>query len=58
MCLIAFAHNCHPEYRLILGANRDEYRNRPAEPAVFWSDAPHLLARRDKQAGGTWLISC
>lgn len=55
MCLIVFAYNCHPDYRLILGANRDEFRERPTEPARFWSDAPHLLAGRDKLAGGTWL---
>jgi uncharacterized protein with NRDE domain len=55
MCLIVFAHNCHPHYRLILGANRDEYRDRPSEQAGFWPDAPHVLAGRDRQAGGTWL---
>jgi uncharacterized protein with NRDE domain len=55
MCLIVFAYNCHPVYRLILGANRDEFRDRPTDPSRFWSDAPHLLAGRDKVAGGTWL---
>jgi len=55
MCLIVFANNYHPDYQLILGANRDEFRNRPTEPARFWSDVPHILAGRDKQAGGTWL---
>jgi uncharacterized protein with NRDE domain len=55
MCLIVFAYDCHPDYQLILGANRDEYRNRPAEPAGFWSSAPYILAGCDKQAGGTWM---
>jgi uncharacterized protein with NRDE domain len=55
MCLIVFAYDCHPDYHLILGANRDEYRNRPTEQAGFWPDAPHVLAGRDRQAGGTWL---
>jgi uncharacterized protein with NRDE domain len=55
MCLIVFAYDCHPDYRLILGANRDEYRDRPAEQAGFWPDSPHILAGRDRQAGGTWL---
>jgi uncharacterized protein with NRDE domain len=55
MCLIVFAYECHPYYRLILGANRDEYRDRPADQAGFWSGAPHLLAGRDRQAGGTWM---
>jgi uncharacterized protein with NRDE domain len=55
MCLIVFAYNYHPDYHLILAANRDEYHDRPTEQADFWSDAPHILAGRDKQAGGTWL---
>lgn len=53
MCLIVFAYNCHAAYRLVLGANRDEYRDRPTIPARFWPDAPHILAGRDQQAGGT-----
>jgi uncharacterized protein with NRDE domain len=55
MCLIVFANGCHPRYRLILGANRDEYRDRPTEPAGFWTDHPQVLAGRDQQAAGTWL---
>ena len=55
MCLIVFAYDCHPVYQLILGANRDEFRDRPTEPAGFWADAPTVLAGRDKRAGGTWL---
>jgi uncharacterized protein with NRDE domain len=55
MCLIVFAYDCHSDYQLILGANRDEYRARPTEPVGFWTSAPYLLAGRDKQAGGTWM---
>lgn len=55
MCLIVFAYNCHPDYQLILGANRDEYRDRLTDPAHYWSDCPHILAGRDLLAGGTWL---
>lgn len=55
MCLIAFALNHHPKYRLVLAANRDEYLDRGTEPAGFWRDANHVLAGRDKLAGGTWL---
>lgn len=55
MCLIAFAVNAHPNYSLILVANRDEFRNRVTSPASFWDDAPPVLAGRDRQAGGTWL---
>ncbi len=55
MCLIAFALDHHPRYRLLLIANRDEFRDRGTSPAHFWSDAPDLLAGRDQLAGGTWL---
>jgi uncharacterized protein with NRDE domain len=55
MCLILFAHRHHPQYSLVLAANRDEYFDRPTAPAHFWKDAPHLLAGRDLREGGTWL---
>ena len=55
MCLIAFATDQHPDYRVVLAANRDEYLDRPSEPARFWSDAPYLLGGRDILAGGSWL---
>jgi uncharacterized protein with NRDE domain len=55
MCLILFAWKAHPEYRLVLAANRDEFHERPALAADFWPQCPDLLAGRDLQAGGTWL---
>jgi len=55
MCLIFFAHNSHPRYRLLLLANRDEFYRRPTRPAQFWPDTPALLAGRDEIGGGTWL---
>ena len=55
MCLIAFAWQAHPEYSLVVAANRDEWHDRPAAPAAWWSDHPNVLAGRDLKAGGTWL---
>lgn len=55
MCLIALAWQAHPEFPLIVAANRDEFYGRPALPARFWDDAPQVLAGRDLEAGGTWL---
>lgn len=55
MCLIAFAWQSHPRYALVVLANRDEYLDRPAAPAHWWTDAPEVLAGRDLQAGGTWM---
>lgn len=55
MCLIALAYRQHPRYPLVVMANRDEFLDRPADPAHFWPDAPHVLAGRDLRAGGTWM---
>lgn len=55
MCLILIARDCHPRYRLILAANRDEFHDRPTTPAAFWTHAPQVLAGRDLRGGGTWL---
>ena len=55
MCLIAFAWNAHPDFRLIVAANRDEWHDRPAAPAAWWNDHPDILAGRDMRAGGTWM---
>jgi|SRR5690554_1611338 len=53
MCLIVFAKDYHPDYKLILAANRDEFFERPSLPAHFWEDEP-ILAGKDIKAGGTW----
>ncbi|MDH5603224.1 MAG: NRDE family protein, partial [Cyclobacteriaceae bacterium] len=55
MCLILLSYKTHPRYKLIIGANRDEFYSRPSEPARFWKEFPHLLAGKDLLAGGTWL---
>lgn len=55
MCLLGFALDSHPRYRLVLAANRDENYLRPTATARFWDDVPQILAGRDLQAGGTWL---
>ncbi len=55
MCLIVFALNHHPDYKLIFAANRDEFYNRPSAPANFWDDHKTLLAGKDLKEGGTWM---
>jgi uncharacterized protein with NRDE domain len=55
MCLILFAWQVHPDYPLVVAANRDEFYARPTAAAGFWTDAPAVLAGRDLEAGGTWL---
>jgi uncharacterized protein with NRDE domain len=55
MCLIIFAHRAHPDYPLLVSANRDEYYGRPTDNAHYWPEDTGLLAGRDLLAGGTWL---
>ncbi|WP_433728720.1 NRDE family protein [Nocardia sp. CA-129566] len=63
MCLVLIGWRVHPEFRLIVAANRDEFYSRPTESMRWWSEVPGLLAGRDlgaigKHAGdppGTWL---
>ena len=55
MCLILIAYRAHPDYPLVVAANRDEYYQRPTAPAAFWEDHPHILAGRDLECMGTWL---
>jgi uncharacterized protein with NRDE domain len=55
MCLILFAYDAHPEYRLVLAANRDEFYERPTAPAAPWEDDPRVVAGRDLRGGGTWM---
>jgi len=55
MCLLVIAYKAHPRFPLVVAANRDEFLDRPALPAHFWDDAPHVLAGQDARAGGTWM---
>lgn len=55
MCLILFAYNVHPTYKLIVAANRDEFYGRETAPAHFWKDRPEILAGRDLEKMGTWM---
>jgi uncharacterized protein with NRDE domain len=55
MCLITFAWDAHPRWRLLLLGNRDEAHARPTAPLARWADAPQVMAGRDLQASGTWM---
>ncbi len=55
MCVIFIAWRRHPDYRLVVAANRDEFYARPTAPAAYWPEAPDVLAGRDLEGGGTWL---
>jgi len=55
MCLIALNIRQHPDYPIVLAANRDEFHARPTKEAHWWPDKPDIVGGRDLQAGGTWL---
>jgi uncharacterized protein with NRDE domain len=54
MCLLVLAWRCHPQYRLVVAANRDEFHARPASPLAPWPDIAGVVGGRDLQAGGAW----
>ena len=54
MCLLVLAIDTHPEYRLVIAENRDEFFNRPTDAARFWPETPEVLAGRDLERGGSW----
>lgn len=53
MCLIAFNWKNHPEYKLILVGNRDEFFERPSASLGKWEHG--FFAGKDLKAGGTWM---
>ncbi|WP_019141022.1 NRDE family protein [Noviherbaspirillum massiliense] len=55
MCLIVFAWQVIPGMPLIAAGNRDEFYDRPAMPATWWTDHPNVYAGRDLRCGGTWM---
>ena len=55
MCILFLAINEHPDYPLIVAANRDEDFGRPSQSMHYWPDNPGILAGRDTLKGGTWL---
>lgn len=55
MCLIVVGWRVHPDYPLVVAANRDEFHARPSAAMARWPDAPHIIGGRDLEAGGTWL---
>ncbi|SNS63602.1 Uncharacterized conserved protein, contains NRDE domain [Sphingomonas laterariae] len=55
MCVLAFAWQAHPRWRLIAAGNRDELHARPAAALHHWPAPSPLIAGQDLASGGTWM---
>jgi uncharacterized protein with NRDE domain len=56
MCSVVILLRPGHDWPVVLGANRDEMKNRPwAPPARHWPDRPEVVAGIDKLAGGSWM---
>jgi hypothetical protein len=56
MCTLVILRRPDHPWPVVIGANRDEMIDRPAEPpARHWPDRPEVVAGRDLEAGGSWL---
>ncbi|WP_163935420.1 NRDE family protein [Paraferrimonas sp. SM1919] len=53
MCILFIAIDQHPDYPVIIAANRDEFKARPTSHLQQWPEG--IIAGKDLQAGGTWL---
>ncbi|MHC4861355.1 MAG: NRDE family protein, partial [Planctomycetota bacterium] len=52
MCILVVIRERVAGWPVVVGANRDEYRDRPWEPPRWDGD---VLAPRDLRAGGSWI---
>lgn len=56
MCVVVVLSRPGHEWPLLLGANREEMRDRPSKPpGRHWPDRPEVLGGLDELAGGSWL---
>ena len=56
MCTLAILRRPDHDWPVIIGANRDEMIDRPADPPDrHWPDRAEVVAGRDRLAGGSWL---
>jgi uncharacterized protein with NRDE domain len=54
VCLILAAWDTHPDFKLVVAANRDEFFERASLPMHWWADVP-VLGGRDLTAAGSWM---
>jgi uncharacterized protein with NRDE domain len=55
MCTIVILRRVHPDYPLILAANRDELFDRPSAGVQVLCESPRAIGGKDLVRGGTWM---
>jgi uncharacterized protein with NRDE domain len=55
VCTLLLWKNRHPDYPVVVAANRDEFEGRPSTDPLRLSEDPIVVGGRDEVAGGTWL---
>ncbi len=55
MCTLVLAFQTHPEYPLIVAANREEFFDRPTSGCQILDADIGAVGGRDLRAGGTWM---
>ncbi len=55
MCILLILHDKHPDYHLIIAANRDEFYRRRSRALSAWHGGSGIVAGQDVEAGGTWM---
>ncbi|NMN99297.1 NRDE family protein [Antrihabitans stalactiti] len=55
MCLVLVAWQAHPEFPLVVAANRDEFYWRATDSLGWWDEPRRILAGRDRSSAGTWM---
>jgi uncharacterized protein with NRDE domain len=55
MCTIVILRQVHPEWPLVLAANRDEFHARPATGPQVLLESPRAVGGRDVERGGSWM---
>ena len=55
MCTLVILRQVHPEWPLVLAANRDEFYARSATGPQVLRESPRAVGGRDLERGGTWM---
>lgn len=55
MCTITLAWQAFPDSPVVVGANRDEFLDRPSEPPARRDWETPVIAPKDSEADGTWI---